>query len=99
MRIAGKDYLIPDATTNDFAIFGTGLYEWEIECIASRIAFRQQKNGNNGTRNSGEEGSFEALDKSYDSFNASLGYKTNLSKKLSLRVNVASGFGHPIWPS
>jgi iron complex outermembrane receptor protein len=35
---------------------------------------------------------FEAIDKSYDSFNASLGYKTNLAEDLTLRLNVASGF-------
>jgi iron complex outermembrane receptor protein len=43
----------------------------------------------------GEEGSFEAIDKSYDSFNASLGYKTNLADDLTLRLNVASGFRAP----
>jgi iron complex outermembrane receptor protein len=43
----------------------------------------------------GEEGYFKAIDKSFDSFNASLGYKTNLADYLTLRLNVASGFRAP----
>jgi iron complex outermembrane receptor protein len=43
----------------------------------------------------GDEGYFEALDKSYNSVNASLGYKTNLAKDFILRANLASGFRAP----
>jgi len=44
---------------------------------------------------SGDEGSFEAINKSYDSFNAALGYKTNLDEDLTFRLNIASGFRAP----
>jgi iron complex outermembrane receptor protein len=40
----------------------------------------------------GEEGYFKAVDKSFDSFNASLGYKRNLAEDLTLRLNLVSGF-------
>ena len=92
---SGEEYLIPDATTNDFGFFGTGLYEWKSSVLQAGLRFDNRKIATTAHGTPGEEGSFEALDKSYDSFNASLGYKTNLSKKLSLRVNVASGFRAP----
>lgn len=92
---SGEEYLIPDATTNDFGFFGTGLYEWKSSVLQAGLRFDNRKIATTAHGTPGEEGSFEALDKSYDSFNASLGYKTNLSKKMSLRLNVASGFRAP----
>jgi iron complex outermembrane receptor protein len=46
----------------------------------------------NGTM--GEEGYFKAVDKSFDSFNAS-GYKMDLADDLIVRLNLASGFQAP----
>ncbi|MBP6758905.1 MAG: TonB-dependent receptor [Flavobacterium sp.] len=91
----GEEYLIPDAKTNDFGIFGTGNYEWKSNVVQAGLRFDNRKITTTAHGISGEEGSFEALDKSYNSFNASLGYKTNLAKDLSLRLNVASGFRAP----
>jgi iron complex outermembrane receptor protein len=92
---SGEEFLIPDATTNDFGFFGTGIYEWKSNILQAGLRFDNRKIKTDAKGISGEEGSFEALDKSYDSFNASLGYKTNLAKNLSLRLNVASGFRAP----
>ena len=92
---SGSDYLIPDATTKDFGIFGTGNYEWKTNVIQAGIRFDKRKIATIAYGIAGEEGSFEALDKSFDSFNASLGYKTNLATDLTLRLNVASGFRAP----
>jgi iron complex outermembrane receptor protein len=92
---SGEEYLIPDATTNDFGFFGTGNYEWKSNVIQAGLRFDNKKITTTAHGISGEEGSFEAIDKSFDSFNASLGYKTNLAKDLSLRLNVASGFRAP----
>jgi iron complex outermembrane receptor protein len=36
---SGEEYLIPDAVTNDFGVFGTANYEWNTN-VASWIAFR-----------------------------------------------------------
>jgi len=92
---SGEEYLIPDASTNDFGVFGTGNYEWKSNVVQAGLRFDNRNISTTAHGISGEEGSFEALDKSYNSFNASLGYKTNLAKDLSLRLNVASGFRSP----
>ena len=92
---SGEEYLIPDATTNDFGFFGTGVYEWKSNVLQAGLRFDNRNISTTAQGVSGEEGSFKAIDKSFDSFNASLGYKTNLNKDLSLRLNVASGFRAP----
>ncbi|SDW00533.1 iron complex outermembrane recepter protein [Flavobacterium degerlachei] len=92
----GDEYLIPDATTNDFGVFGTANYEWgNSSAVQAGLRFDNRKitSVENGTL--GEEGYFKAIDKSFDSFNASLGYKTNLADDLTLRLNLASGFRSP----
>ena len=92
---SGEEYLIPDATTNDIGVFGTGNYEWKSNVLQAGLRFDNRNISTTSHGISGEEGSFEAIDKSYNSVNASLGYKTNLAKDLSLRLNVASGFRAP----
>jgi len=92
---AGEEFLIPDAETNDFGIFGTANYEWKSNVIQAGLRFDNRSISSEANGIPGEEGSFEALDKSFDSFNASLGYKTNLNTNLTLRVNLASGFRAP----
>jgi iron complex outermembrane receptor protein len=91
----GDEYLIPDALTNDFGVFGTVNYEWETNVLQAGLRFdnRQITTKENGTL--GEEGYFKAEDKSFDSFNASLGYKTMVMEGMTLRLNVASGFRAP----
>jgi iron complex outermembrane receptor protein len=49
-----------------------------------RFDNRQITSIENGTP--GEEGYFKAVDRSFDSFNASLGYKTNLAQS-TMRLN------------
>lgn len=92
----GNEYLIPDATTNDFGVFGTANYEWgNNSAVQAGLRFdnRQISSVEHGTV--GQEGYFKAVDKSFDSFNASLGYKTNLADDFTLRLNLASGFRAP----
>lgn len=92
---SGEEFLIPDASTNDFGFFGTGNYEWKSNVLQAGLRFDNRKIETVAQGIPGEAGSFTAINKSYDSFNASLGYKTNLAKDLSLRFNVASGFRAP----
>ncbi|HKO77629.1 MAG TPA: TonB-dependent receptor [Flavobacterium sp.] len=89
------EFLIPNATTNDFGVFGTGIYSWGVNSLQGglRFDYRHLVSEEHGVV--GEEGYFEALDKNYDSFNASLGYKTNFAKDLSFRLNGATGFRAP----
>jgi iron complex outermembrane receptor protein len=92
---SGEEYLIPDATTNDFGVFGTFNYGWKSNVIQAGLRFDNRKITSKANGVSGEEGSFEPVKKSYDSFNAALGYKTNLQEELTFRLNVASGFRAP----
>lgn len=92
----GDEYLIPDATTNDFGVFGTANYEWgSNSAVQAGLRFDNRKITSDENGTVGEEGYFKAIDKSYDSFNASLGYKTNLADDFTLRLNLASGFRAP----
>ena len=92
---SGEEFLIPDATTNDFGVFGTGNYEWQTNVIQAGIRFDNRKINSESHGVPGEEGSFETLNNSFNSFNASLGYKTNLASDFILRTNLASGFRAP----
>lgn len=91
----GEEYLIPDAVTNDVGFFGTTNYEWKSNVILAGLRFDNRAISTEAYGTIGEEGSFEAIDKSYNSFNASLGYKTNLNDNLIVRLNAASGFRAP----
>jgi iron complex outermembrane receptor protein len=92
---SGAEYLIPDATTNDFGFFGTTNYEWKTNVLQAGLRFDNRKITTIEHGVVGDEGYFKAVDKSFDSFNASLGYKTNLADDLTLRLNLASGFRAP----
>lgn len=92
---SGLEYLIPDAKTNDFGVFGTSNYEWKTNVIQAGIRFDNRKIASESYGTAGSEGSFKALNKSYNSLNISLGYKTNLAKDFILRANLASGFRAP----
>lgn len=91
----GEEYLIPDAVTNDFGFFGTTNYEWKSNILQAGLRFDNRTISTDAHGLSAEEGSFDAIDKSYNSFNASLGYKTSLNDNLTLRLNAASGFRAP----
>lgn len=92
---SGEEYLIPDAVTKDFGVFGTTNYEWGSNVIQAGLRFDTRNLTTDAQGISGEEGSFEALNKSYTSWNASMGYKTNFSEAFVVRLNLASGFRAP----
>lgn len=91
----GEEFLIPNATTNDIGFFGTTNYQWKSNVIQAGLRYDNRKINSEANGILGEEGSFVALDKSFDSFNASLGYKTDLAQNLTTRINLASGFRAP----
>ncbi len=92
---SGEEYLIPDAVTNDFGVFGTMNYEWGTNVLQAGLRYDNRAVRSDAHGIVGEEGYFQPIDKSFDSFNASAGYKTNLLENLDLRLNVASGFRAP----
>ena len=92
---SGEEFLIPDAITNDFGVFGTGNYDWKKNIIQAGIRFDNRKINSESHGVIGDEGYFKAIDKSFNSVNASLGYKTNLTNDFTFRLNIASGFRAP----
>lgn len=91
----GDEYLIPDAITNDFGVFGTGIYDWATNSLQAGLRFDYRNLNAEEHGINGEEGYFEALNNSYKSFNASLGYKKNFTDDFTLRLNMATGFKAP----
>lgn len=91
----GEEQLIPNAITNDLGVFGTMNYEWNKNTILAGLRFDTRKITSEANGISGEEGYFQELNKSFTSFNASLGFKNNSIENLIFRLNVASGFRAP----
>ncbi len=94
----GEELLIPDANVNDFGAFATVNTKWDTHFLQGGIRF--------DTRNISTEDhmvdhedehvhAFESIDKSFNSFTASMGYKTTLFKKIETRLNLATGFRAP----
>ena len=79
----GHEELIPDAEKTDYGIFGlTHIHGDNIDLILGlRGDFRQIKTA--------------AINKSYNSFNASVGLKKELSESSIVRLNLASGYRAP----
>ena len=92
---SGAELLIPDAATNDFGIFGTANYEFGKNVLQAGLRFDNRKVSSETHGIIGNEGYFEAINKNFDSVNASLGYKTNLADDFTVRLNIASGFRAP----
>ena len=91
----GEEYLIPDATTKDYGFFGTMNFEWNKNVIQAGVRFDNRAITSTANGTEGEEGYFKALDKQFESFNTSLGFKTNLKENVLFRLNLASGFRAP----
>jgi iron complex outermembrane recepter protein len=91
----GLESLIPDAKTIDYGFFGTTNYQWKKNVLQVGLRFDNRKVATNAMGIFGEEDSFLAVEKKFNSFNGSLGYKTNLKENLILRLNLASGFRAP----
>ena len=91
----GEELLIPDATVKDFGAFATTNYSWNSSILQAGIRYDNRKINTSTHGTEGEEGYFEAIDKEFNSFNASLGFKTDLTNHIVTRINVASGFRAP----
>ena len=91
----GEERLIPDATTTDFGVFTTANYAWDSHILQAGLRFDNRNINSQSFGVFGEEGFFNSLDKSFNSANASLGYKVIMSEPTTLRINLASGFRAP----
>lgn len=94
-RNFGKELLIPDAQVNDLGVFGTVAYSWDKHYVQGGLRFDNRDITTD--RMEEEEGTrvFEAVNRSFNSFTASLGYKTELFKAITTRLNLATGFRAP----
>jgi len=93
----GEELLIPNATVNDIGIFGTFNYQWEESSIQSGLRYdtRFLKSEKHIITDNGVSRIFNSIDKKYNSFTASFGYKFLLFDNITTRINTATGFRAP----
>ncbi len=91
----GEEVLIPDATTNDVGFLSTSHIHFNRSDI--QLGLRYDNRSIDGEENGtpGEEGYIASLNRDYTSFNSALGFRTDLTKNLVGRINLASGFRAP----
>ncbi len=93
---SGEEILIPDATTNDIGVLATShLHLGSNSDVQFGIRYDRRSivGEENGVPT--EEGFIAALDRKFNSFNAALGYKINITESLTGRINTATGFRAP----
>ncbi|MEE9407788.1 MAG: TonB-dependent receptor [Polaribacter sp.] len=93
----GEELLIPNAKVNDFGFFTTSNFTWKRNTLQAGIRFdnRNIKTERHEISHDGEIHVFNAIDKFYNSFTTSLGFKTAISDNFTTRINLASGFRAP----
>ena len=93
----GEEILIPNAEINDVGFLTTASYSWNKNSLQGGIRFdnRNLSTEKHIVTHEDEEHVFEAIERSFENFTASLGYKTNLFNKIISRFNFASGFRSP----
>jgi iron complex outermembrane receptor protein len=94
-RNFGEEKLIPDAKIDDIGFFGTSQYKFNKNLIQFGLRYDFRKIATKEFGENGTEGAFQKLDKNYESINASLGFKTNVTDKIMSRINFATGFRAP----
>ena len=96
-RNFGEELLIPNAQINDFGVFSTGIIDLDNSSIMAGLRYdnRSLQTEYHAVEHEHETHEFPALDKTYNSFTASLGYKFDLFNDITTRINLASGFRAP----
>ncbi|HUH26709.1 TonB-dependent receptor [Gelidibacter sp.] len=80
----GEEQLIPDATTNDFGVLATSHIHFENSDIQIGARFDHRTID-----------VISGLNRDFSSFNGALGFKTKFFKKITSRINFASGYRAP----
>ena len=93
----GEEILIPDANVNDLGVFMTGSYDWKENSIQGGLRFdtRNIDTEEHIISHDNEIHTINAIERSFQSMTASLGYKTKLFKELDARLNFATGYRAP----
>ncbi len=103
----GEEFLIPDATINDIGVLTTS--HAHFENIALQLGLRYDNRNIDADafehvheheeeehdEHEEEEHESESIDKSYNSFNGSVGIKVEIGDYVVARANVATGFRSP----
>lgn len=91
----GEEILIPDANLLDFGILGTTHYHLEKVDIQAGLRYDIRQLDSDAAFTEEGEMFIPALERDFNSFNAALGAKFDISKQFSGRINLASGFRAP----
>src|SRR5690606_9322138 len=92
----GEEILIPDATTNDIGVLGTAHFHLnEDNDFQFGLRYDYRKIAGRAYGILGEGGYISELNRDFSSFNGAFGYKNNISKQFTGRINMATGFRAP----
>jgi iron complex outermembrane receptor protein len=94
-RNFGEERLIPDAKIADIGFFGTSQYKFNKNLLQFGVRYDFRNVNIEEFGEIGTEGSFQKLDKNFESINASFGFKTEITEKITSRINIATGFRAP----
>lgn len=94
-RNFGEERLIPNAKIADIGFFGTSQYKFNKNVLQFGLRYDFRNVNIEEFGDLGTEGSFQKLDKNFESINASFGFKTEITEKITSRINVATGFRAP----
>jgi len=91
----GEELLIPDASINDLGLYTTLFYAHKNTSFQAGIRYDHRAISSEESGIINELGYIKAIDKSFNSFNSSIGLKTDINKYSILRFNFATGFRAP----
>lgn len=80
----GEELLIPNATVNDFGVLATSHIHFDKVDVQLGARYDNRKI-------SVENG----IDRDFNSFNGAIGFKTDITKNITARLNLATGFRAP----
>ncbi|WP_418511307.1 TonB-dependent receptor [Corallibacter sp.] len=80
----GEEVLIPNATVNDFGVLATSHIHFDKVDVQLGARYDNRKV-------SVENG----IDRDFNSFNGAIGFKTDITKNITARLNLATGFRAP----
>lgn len=91
----GTEFLIPNASTVDIGFFGTARYDWNKNVLQAGLRYDSRKINTDAFGQPLDAGYLAPINRKFDSFNASVGYKTNVNDATIFRLNAATGFRAP----
>ena len=91
----GEEILIPNADKIDFGIFATTHYHLTKVDLQAGLRLDTRTITSEAAREASAFNFIPALDRNFTSLNAALGAKLDISEKLLVRLNLASGFRAP----